>query len=343
MTESTHISDSFGRTLRHILFSRATHVAIIAWIAINAAAYWLAGGVIPFDTPSMQRLPFTARMLVPTISLLEVFVLMAITFWLTRKRAIPNLAERAPDRRIAARETALLLAYATFAQVGGWLLGPALGYRAFSFHIAGTLFGCSVPPSLGEMWVWMSYNFICFALVPFLWFRQRYSALQLNLVSIAPRNDWRVIVVVMLVESLFELTGINADFFALSPHQMLVGGAMTLFFYGLGTVLPTMILIYAILLPRYLALTKSPIVTVILGGLTYAALHIVEGWSLFDSARWGSLSILFVLLQYVGPGMIKSVLTLRTGNAWVHAIGYHLIAPHLLIDTPLFVKALAIR
>ena len=31
----------------------------------------------------------------------------------------------------------------------GWLLGPALGYRSFSFHIAGTLFGATIPPPAG--------------------------------------------------------------------------------------------------------------------------------------------------------------------------------------------------
>ena len=38
--------------------------------------------------------------------------------------------------------------------------------------------------------------------------------------------------------------------------------------------------------------------------------------------------------------MIKSVLTLRTGNAWVHALGYHAVAPHVIvIDTPLVVSS----
>ena len=72
-------------------------------------------------------------------------------------------------------------------------------------------------------------------------------------------------------------------------------------------------------------------------------MHLVEGWSLFGSWRLGTASLIMVFLQYFGPGMIKSVLTLRTGNAWVHAFGYHAVAPHLLMDTPLFVKVFAVR
>jgi hypothetical protein len=115
-----------------------------------------------------------------------------------------------------------------------------------------------------------------------------------------------------------------------------------LLIFFIGTVLPTMVLIYAILLPRYLKLTGSAISAVLLGGLTYAAMHIVEGWSTFDSPRNATLSLIFVVLQYFGPGMFKSVLTLRTGNAWVHALSYHIIAPHVIVDTPLVVKTFGI-
>ena len=43
--------------------------------------------------------------------------------------------------------------------------------------------------------------------------------------------------------------------------------------------------------------------------------------------------MIFLLFTYLGPGMIKTFLTLRTGNAWVHVWAYHAFA-HTLIDTP---------
>jgi len=71
-------------------------------------------------------------------------------------------------------------------------------------------------------------------------------------------------------------------------------------------------------------------------------MHIVEGWSAFDSPRNTVLSLIFVLFTYFGPGMFKTVLTLRTGNSWVHAISCHAIAPHVIVDTPLVVKIFGI-
>jgi hypothetical protein len=51
------------------------------------------------------------------------------------------------------------------------------------------------------------------------------------------------------------------------------------------------------------------------------------------------LSLIFVPLSYFGPGMFKRFVTLRRGNDWVHALGYHAVAPRVLLDTPLIVKA----
>ena len=269
-------------------------------------------------------------------------MLMAVVYLLTGRRVIPDIAARAPGRARAASETAFLLGYAALGQLGGWLLGPALGYRPFSFHIAGTVFGCSVPPSVGELWTWAIYNFAVFAVAPFLWFRRRYSATQLNLRSTDRKNDLLVIVVVMLIESLVEL-GAFPGIFRLSTRQILTAAPLAFGVFMIGTVLPTMVLIYAILVPRYLKLTGSGTTTVLLGGATYAAMHIVEGWSVFNTPRDIALSLIFVVLQYFGPGMMKTVITLRTGNAWVHAIAYHAVAPHVLVDTPLIAKVFGLK
>ena len=329
-------------------FARATFlnplviVALVLWIAANAAVLILAGGHLPFDRPAVAGLPFAVQVAVPTVGFIEIFGLMGVVYWLTRKRAIPDLAARTPARAVAARETAALLAYAMLGQAGGWLVGPALGYRPFSFHIAGTLFGCSTLASPGEVWTWMGYNFVVFAVAPYLWFRRRYSAEQLNLTWAAPRSDLILIVVIAAIESAFELTAFPG-ILKLTPHQLALAAPLSFLVYFLGTVLPTMVLIYAILLPRYLRLTGSVTATVLLGGLTYALMHLVEGWSLFATPKDAALSLIMVFLSYVGPGMFKSFVTLRTGNAWVHALGYHAFAPHVVADAPMIAKVFAIH
>jgi len=328
--------------LRAILHHRGVQMAAALWIAGNLIALWLARGSLPFDRPAVARLPFAIQMAAPSVGMIEIFALMLLTFFFTRSRVVPDMLARAPERRVALRETVLVLGYAALGQIGGWILGPALGYRPFSFHIAGSVFGCTRTPARAEVCVWALYNFLVFAAAPYLYFRRHYTSTDLNLRSTNRSNDTLVILVVLIVESAFELIALDKNVFRLTVHQALLGVPLTFVVFFIGTVLPTMILIYAILLPRYLRLTGSAISAVLLGGLTYAAMHIVEGWSNFDSPRDAALSLIFVLLQYFGPGMIKSVLTLRTGNAWVHALSYHAVAPHVIVDTPLMVKIFAI-
>jgi hypothetical protein len=332
---------SLSSVLRAIVRHRGVQTTAVLWVVGYVVVLWLAEGSLPFYRPAIARLPFALQMAAPTVNLIEIFGLMVLAFLLTRKRVIPDMAARAPERRIALRETVLVLAYAAVGQVGGWIVGPALGYRPFSFHIAGTLFGCGVVPGPAEFWIWAIYNFLVFAVAPYLYFRARYTITELNLRSTNRRNDMLLILVVLAIESAFELSAFDG-IFGLNPRQALLGAPLAFALFFIGTVLPTMVLIYAILLPRYLKLTGSAISAVLLGGLTYAVMHIVEGWSVFDSSQNTALSLIFVLLQYVGPGMMKSVLTLRTGNAWVHAFSYHAVAPHMIVDTPLVVKTFGI-
>ena len=341
-----HVSGGPATSLRAVVGAVAHHrgvqLAAVLWIASTVAVLALGGGSLPFSRPAVATLPFVAQVVGPTIALAEVFILMVVAYVVTQRRAIPDMAARAPDRQIAMRETLFLILYAAAGQAGGWFLGHTLGYRPFSFHLAGSMYGTAMVPQPAEVGVWAAYNFVVFAVVPYAYFRTRYTNTELNLRSSDRPNDALLILVVLLIESAVELLVFKTNIFSLTTRQMLIGAPLSFVIFLFGTVLPTMVLIYAILLPRYLKLTGSTITTVLLGGLTYAAMHLVEGWSMFDSPRDIALSLLFVWFQYFGPGMIKAVLTLRTGNAWVHAIGYHAIAPHVLVDTPLVVDVLRI-
>jgi MFS family permease len=329
------------RIARVSVLHPAGMVALALWTIANLAVVILARGSLPFDRPAVASMPFVTQVALPTLGFLEIFALMGVVYAITRKRTPPDLAARAPAKATAAFETFGVLVYAMLGQVGGWLLGPALGYRPFSFHIAGTLFGMSMPISPGSVWTWMFYNFIVFAVVPYLVFRRRYSATQLNLKSVAPRADFRLIVTIALIESAYQLT-VFPGLLKLSSHAIALAVPLAFLVFFFGTVLPTMVLIYAILLPRYMKLTGSPTVVVLLGGLTYALMHLVEGWTMFTTPRDIALSLIFVFMTYIGPGMFKSFITLRTGNAWVHAIAYHAIAPHVTVDTPAIAKVFGI-
>jgi hypothetical protein len=330
-------SQSVRRTLLH----PAILTAAAIWAIANIAVISLSGGVLPFDRPKFNGLSIAAQLAMPSAWLIEILAFMVLVAFVTRRRVAPDMAARAPAKSIAGAEVFGLVVYAIAGQAGGWVLGPALGYRPFSFHVAGTVFGCSVLPSPGEIVTWMSYNFIIFALIPFLWFHRRYSALQLNLRSVAPRADFLLIVVIMLCEGAFELTAFPG-LLSLSGSTIVRAAPLAFVIYFFGTVLPTMVLIYSILLPRYWKLTGSQTVTLLLGGLSYAAMHLVEGWSNFSTLRDSTLSLLFVFLTYFGPGLFKTFVTLRTGNAWVHALGYHAVAPHVIADTPLIAEAFAL-
>jgi hypothetical protein len=333
---------ALASTLRAVVNHRGVRIAVAAWVLGYVVALWLARGSLPFDRPAVARLPFALQMAQPIIGMIEIFALMVLAFLLTRKRVIPDMAARAPERRVALRETVAVLAYAALGQVGGWIIAPVLGSRPFSFHLAGTLYGTTLTQTPTDVWIWASYNFLAFAVAPYVCLRRRYTNTDLNLRSGDRRNDLLLILVFLVIESAFEVT-VFSGVLRLSSRQLLLGAPLSFAIFFIGTVLPTMVLIYAILLPRYLKLTGSAISTVLLGGVTYAAMHIVEGWSAFGSPREVALSLLFVLFSYFGPGMIKSVLTLRTGNAWVHALGYHAVAPHVIVDAPLVVRIFGIQ
>ncbi len=328
---------------RSLISQRSVQLFIAAWILVNVLIVLIAHGHLPFDRPLLQHLSYSDKIVTANQGMLEVFVLMIIVQLLTRRRT-PDVAAQVPDRSRARREVAGALAYAVVGEVVGMLLGRALGWHAFGFHVMGTLFGTHQMVTRPEVFCWLIYNFVLFAVVPYFYFRKRgYTNKQLLLRSTNRKNDALVIFVVLAIEATLQLAFVSSAIFKLSPHQILLGAPLTFVLYFFGTVLPTMIFVYAILLPRYLKLTGSTATAVILGGLTYMLMHFFDGWTNFHSLSDTILSIMFLLLLYVGPGMFKAFVTLRTGNAWVHVWSYHAIAPHTLIDTPHMVEIFQIK
>jgi hypothetical protein len=332
---------------QHWLFSllaqRSVQMTLATWVVANFLIQVIARGSLPFDRPSLADLSFGQQILVTNAMILEVGVLMVIAYVLTRRRAIPSLATRAPARTLARTETLLLIGYGVSAQLAGLLLGKALGWDALSFHLVGTMYGTHKDVAPSEVFVWAGFTFLVYAVLPFLFFRRRYSVEELNLRSSDRRGDLRLIVVILLIETIVELIAGVFAIFELSPRQVALGAPLSFGVYFLGTVLPTMVFVYCILLPRYLRLTGSAATTVVLGGLTYALLHFFDDWMVFKTPGDAVLSVIFLLLLYSAPGMFKSLLTLRTGNAWVHVWAYHAFVPHTIGNTGLIVKIFGIR
>jgi len=77
-------------------------------------------------------------------------ILIGVTFLITRGRAVPDMAARAPEKTVALAETAALVGYGVLVQFGGLLLGRALGDHAISLHMHGTLYGTEDPLSPRE-------------------------------------------------------------------------------------------------------------------------------------------------------------------------------------------------
>jgi hypothetical protein len=322
---------------------RSLWVAAALWVAANCWVALAGGDTLPFDWPARTGRSVAGHLLDVNLALVQILLLMSVVYLITRRRTPPDVAARAPDRALALRETLLLVGYGVLGLVGGYVVAKAFGWHPFGLHLAGTIYGTHTHLEPAEVLTWAGYNLLVYAVLPLIYFRRRYSPQALSLRSSNRKNDLLVIVVVLTLEAAFQIFAVEPGIFTLPPGQLLPGAAVTFVLYLAGAVMPAMVFVYAILVPRYLRLTRSATTTVLLGGLSYAGLHIWDAWAVFTSPRGAVLSLIFLLFTYLGPGMIKTFLTLRTGNAWVHVWAYHAFAPHTLIDTPHIVDIFRIR
>ena len=311
--------------------SRSIWVAVALWVLFSAAGLILASD----DARARFSVEWSWG------ALLVLLIEIAIVFFLTRRRPLPDLGARSPAPSVALAEIIGLWTYCGIVMAAGRVIGLHYFGEGIAMHLNGSLIGPTRAQSPAEVITWAVYNGILLALVPYLTFRARgYSNWALNLRSENLKNDVLVIVVILGISTGLDLAGPNI--FQLSLHQQLVGGSLSFVLHLFGTGLPVMIFIYAILVPRYAKLC-SPVTAFLLGAVSYPTMHIFESWARYDTLSHGLLSLIVVYLTFLPPGLMKSFLTIRTGNAWVHLWAFHAISPHVTVDTRLIVRDFKIR
>jgi hypothetical protein len=255
---------------------------------------------------------------------------------------MPDLAARAPEPSTALRETIGLWIYCVVVLVAGRFIGLHYFGAGIAMHLNGSLVGATRVQFPAEVYTWTAYNGVLLAVVPYTVFRMRgYSNEQMNLHSSNLKSDVIVIAVVLAMGCFFDIV-LGESFVNLTRHQQIVGGLLSFVLHLAGTDLPVMIFIYSILLPRYERLT-APVTAFLLGAASYPAIHVFESWTRYDSPAHSAVSVMAVFLLFFPPGLMKSFLTVRTGNAWVHVWAFHAISPHVTVDTRLIVRDFNIR
>jgi hypothetical protein len=329
-----------GSRTKYLLRQRSWQVALLLWVLISVIALVLCHGAVPL--PGLHAGRPLAQVIGGSITLLLVLILIGIVALLARRRPLPDLAERAPERATALRETIALWIYGAIVITAGRFIGLHFFGEGIALHLNGSLVGASRVQSPAEVYTWAAYNGFFLALVPYVVFRLLgYSRRSLNLKSSNLKNDTLIIFVVLTICCALDLSSGNS-ILQLTPHQQLVGGVLSFILHLSGTDLPIMVFIYAILVPRYFRLASRE-TAFLLGAASYPAMHVFESWTRYDSVSHSVLSVIFVFLTFFPPGLVKSFLTVRTGNAWVHVWAFHAISPHVTIDTRLVVKDFHIR
>ena len=149
---------------------------------------------------------------------------------ITRRRPIPDLAVRAPERRVALRETVWLWIYGAIVLLAGRFLGLRYFGEGIAMHLNGSLVGATRVQSPTEMYTWAAYNAILLAVVPYVVFRMRgYSNQELNLKSSNLKSDLIIIAVVLAIGCFMDFT-LDGNFLKLTHHQQVVGGPAVVYF-----------------------------------------------------------------------------------------------------------------
>jgi hypothetical protein len=130
-----------GSWFANLLRERSVQVAAVLWVAASFAVFPLSGAKFPLNRPLLAKLPLAAQLIVPLVGLAFVFVQMGVTYFLTRRRTVPDMAARAPNNAVARREVWLLWMYGAAVLVVGRCIGLQLFGEGIGLRLDGALFG----------------------------------------------------------------------------------------------------------------------------------------------------------------------------------------------------------
>ena|ERR1700733_2754218 len=149
--------------IRWVVSQRALYVAILLWLLLSGAGLLCS-----------RRSPAFRGLVIGSSKYLVLVVLMfGLVALLTRKRPVIELAQRAPERYMARRETLAMWAYVAVVMVAGRLIGQHLFGEGLALHLNGSLVGATRVQSPIEVYTWAAYNGILLALIPYVVFRMR--------------------------------------------------------------------------------------------------------------------------------------------------------------------------
>ncbi len=128
-----------------LLQLRSVQITLAVWVVVLVVAFLLGQDGLPFDRPLIQGTPFGIQLGFALFGSLALpFLYMGITYFITRNRAIPDMASRAPDYALARKELLYLIVYG----VAVFALGQVIGRLVFSgegfgMHLHGAIYGAT--------------------------------------------------------------------------------------------------------------------------------------------------------------------------------------------------------
>jgi hypothetical protein len=126
----------------------------VIWFLLSAAAILLCRNGVPLDRPELATIPPITDVLNNSIGLFSIILLIGIVSFLARHRPLLNLAERAPERGIALRETLAMWIYGAVVLFEGRIIGQHYFGEGIALHLNGCLFGATHLQSPVAVYTW---------------------------------------------------------------------------------------------------------------------------------------------------------------------------------------------